>query len=104
MATHRLEDKHPHAFWDTSCPARLRIRSGDTVVFKTLEASANQVTPGCPDEAVAQLDFGLIHPLTGPVFVEGAEPGDGLDVDILRLKHDASRPNALLPNFDLLPQ
>ena len=104
MATHHLDDKHPHAFWDNSYPARLRIRSGDTVVFETLEASANQVTPGCPDEAVAHLDFGLIHPLTGPVFVEGAEPGDGLDVEIVSIKHKGWGWNAVIPNFGLLAE
>src|SRR5260370_1100947 len=46
MATHHLDDKQPHAFWDNSWPARGRIRSGDTVVFETLEASAHHLTPG----------------------------------------------------------
>ncbi|HEX9331437.1 MAG TPA: acetamidase/formamidase family protein, partial [Anaerolineales bacterium] len=69
MATYRLDDLQPHAFWDNSYPARIRVKSGDTVVFETLEASANQVTPTSKDEAVANLDFGLIHPLTGPVYV-----------------------------------
>jgi acetamidase/formamidase len=45
MATHHLDDTQPHAFWDNSYPARLRIQPGDTVVFETLEASAGQVGP-----------------------------------------------------------
>ena len=43
MATHHLDDTQPHAFWDNTYPARLRIQPGDTVVFETLEASAGQV-------------------------------------------------------------
>ncbi len=83
MATHHLDDTQPHAFWDNTLAPRLHIQPGDTVVFETLEASAKQVLPGSPHSAVAALDFSLIHPLTGPVFVDGAEPGDALEVEIL---------------------
>jgi acetamidase/formamidase len=102
MATHHLDDKKPHAFWDNSYPARIRIRPGDTVVFETLEASANQVTPQSPHEAVAKLDFSVIHPLTGPVYVEGAEPGDALEVEIVSIKNKGWGWNAVIPGFGLL--
>jgi len=102
MATHHLDDSKPHAFWDNSYPPRLRIRPGDTVVFETLEASAKQVTPQSSHDAVAHLDFGVIHPLTGPVYVEGAEPGDGLGVEIISLKHKGWGWNAVIPGFGLL--
>ncbi len=45
MATHHLDDSQPHAFWDNTLAPRIHIQPGDTVVFETLEASANQVTP-----------------------------------------------------------
>ena len=102
MATHHLDDTQPHAFWDNAHPPRLRIRSGDTVVFETQEASANQVTPQSGYEAVGSLDFGPIHPLTGPVYVEGAEPGDGLEVEVVRLRHKGWGWNAVIPGFGLL--
>ena len=102
MTTHKLDDTQPHAFWDNSYPARVHIKSGDTVVFETLEASACQVTPDSPHEVVAHLDFGLIHPLTGPVYVEEAEPGDGLEVEIISIKHKGWGWNAVIPGFGLL--
>ena len=102
MATYHLDDTQPHAFWDNSYPARLKIKPGDTVVFETLEASAKQVTPQSLHEAVAELDFSVIHPLTGPVYVEGAEPGDALEVDIVSLKHKGWGWNAVIPGFGLL--
>ena len=102
MATHHLDDSQPHAFWDNAHPPRLRIQPGDTVVFETLEASANQVTPASTHEVLMALDFGLIHPLTGPVYVEGAEPGDALVVEILRLQHKGWGWNGVIPNFALL--
>jgi acetamidase/formamidase len=102
MTTHHLDDKKPHAFWDNTYPARVRIKPGDTVVFETLEASANQVTPTSTTKAVENLDFGLIHPLTGPVYVEGAEPGDALEVEVVSIKHKGWGWNAVLANFGLL--
>ncbi len=102
MATHHLDDTQPHAFWDNSYPPRVKIKPGDTVVFETLEASAKQVTPGSLHEVVAKLDFGVIHPLTGPVYVEGAEPGDTLEVEIVSLKHKGWGWNAVIPGFGLL--
>jgi acetamidase/formamidase len=104
MATHHLDDTQPHAFWDNSYPARLRIQPGDTVVFETLEASAGQVVPDSPSAVVANLNFDLIHPLTGPVYVEGAEPGDALAVDIVSIKHKGWGWNAVIPGFGLLAE
>ena len=102
MATYHLDDTQPHAFWDNSYPARIRVRSGDTVVFETLEASANQITPDSVDEAVANLSFASIHPLTGPVYVEDAEPGDGLEVEVISIKNKGWGWNAVIPGFGLL--
>jgi acetamidase/formamidase len=102
MATHHLDDTQPHAFWDNSLPARIRIADGDTVVFETLEASAGQITPESSHDAAANLSFDPIHPLTGPVYVEGAEPGDSLEVEIVSLKHKGWGWNAVIPGFGLL--
>ena len=104
MATHHLDDTQPHAFWDNSYPARLRIQPGDTVVFETLEASAGQVGPDSPSVVVGNLNFDVIHPLTGPVYVEGAEPGDALVVDIVSIKHKGWGWNAVIPGFGLLTE
>ena len=104
MATHHLDDTQPHAFWDNSYPARLRIQPGDTVVFETLEASAGQVGPDSASEVVGNLNFDLIHPLTGPVYVEDAEPGDALVVDIVSIKHKGWGWNAVIPGFGLLAE
>ena len=102
MATYHLDDLQPHAFWDNSFPARIHVKSGDTVVFETLEASGNQVKPTSEAPVVANLDFGLIHPLTGPVYVDDAEPGDGLEVEVVSIKHKGWGWNAVIPGFGLL--
>src|SRR5258708_3742189 len=103
MTTHHLDDTQPHAFWDNSYPARLRIQPGDTVVFETLEGSGGQIRPDSTSEAIRTLNFAYIHALTGPVYVEGAEPGDALVVDIISIKNKGWGYNAVIPNFGLLP-
>lgn len=102
MATHHLDDIQPHAFWDNTLAPRVRVQPGDTVVFETLEASAGQIRPDSPASAAAHLNFDYIHPLTGPVYVEGAEPGDALIVDIVSIKHKGWGWNAVIPGFGLL--
>jgi acetamidase/formamidase len=102
MATHYLDDTQPHAFWDQTLPPRLAIAPGETVVFETLEASANQITPQSTVAEMSALSFDPIHPLTGPVFVEGAEPGDTLEVEILDLQHKGWGWNGVIPGFGLL--
>src|SRR2546427_11079303 len=102
MAIHHLDDSQPHAFWDNSLPPRVHIQPGDTVVFETLEASAGQVRPDSPSKGVSNLDFSLIHPLTGPEYVGGAQPGDALVGAIISIKHKGWGWNAVIPGFGLL--
>ncbi|MBV7336421.1 acetamidase/formamidase family protein [Chloroflexi bacterium TSY] len=102
MTTYHLDDQHCHAFWDNSHPPRIQIAPGDIVVFETLEASAGQVIPASTSETLATLSFDPIHPLTGPVYIKGAEPGDGLEVEIVSIEHKGWGWNAVLPGFGLL--
>jgi acetamidase/formamidase len=104
MAEHYLDDSVVHAFWDNSYPPRVEIDPGDVVIFECREATDNQVTPDSTHEALANVDFSRIHPLTGPVFVKGAQPGDTLEVDILKLAHKGWGWNGHLPGFALLAE
>jgi acetamidase/formamidase len=83
-------------YYDASVPPVLRIASGDTVRVETMAASgiARHIEAGAseaeiPDflkeveKAVTERGPGG-HPLTGPIYVEGAQPGDVLEVRILR--------------------
>jgi acetamidase/formamidase len=98
---YRLDASQPHAFWDNAHPPRVRIAPGDTVVFETIEGTG-QITPESGHDALADPEPGLIHPLTGPVYVEGAEPGDVLEVEIVSLEHKGWGWNGVIPGFGLL--
>jgi acetamidase/formamidase len=103
MNRYLLDDTAPHAFWDNTHPARLEIEPGDEVVFQTLEGTG-QVTPQTQSEQLDRLTAGLIHPLTGPVAIRGAEPGDVLTIDVISLEHHGWGWNGLIPGFGLLAE
>jgi acetamidase/formamidase len=76
-------------WFNNAQPPVLHVNSGDTVVFETMMHSHNQVVPGATIEQIKKLrtDFPGRgpHTLTGPVYIEGAEPGDVLRVRINRI-------------------
>ena len=76
MTTHRFDATHWYNVLGTQPPA-LRVASGDTIVTETLDAAGF-------DKDGAQRANGP-NPLNGPVYVEGAAPGDALKVEILRM-------------------
>lgn len=82
MASHELSAENLHYCWDNSITPRLEIEPGDNVVFETRDASDGQVRPGTTlEQFKSRRSKG--HPLTGPVFVKGAQPGDVLEIEVL---------------------
>jgi acetamidase/formamidase len=57
------------------------------VHLECVDSSGAQVHPKMNLAEFLKIDRGLIHALTGPIFVEGAEPGDVLQVDVLEVSH-----------------
>jgi acetamidase/formamidase len=87
MAQHALSSEPTHSRWNRRLESRLEIASGDTVHMECVDASGGQVHPGMTAEEFLGIDRGRIHALTGPIFVQGAEPGDVLEVEILEVRH-----------------
>ena len=96
-----LDTSEPHAFWDNSLAPRLSVEPGETVVLETLEGTG-QISAASTSEKLAALDPALIHPLTGPVYVNGALPGQTLEVEVLFLDHHGWGWNGVIPGFGLL--
>ncbi len=78
-------------FYDNTLEPVLTIDSGDVVSFETMMLMDGQMQPSITSEEIVRLRLGYYerglstHTLTGPVYVKGAEPGDVLEVRILRL-------------------
>jgi acetamidase/formamidase len=87
MAEHRLTAEPTHSRWNRALEPRLTISSGDTVHMSCLDASGGQVKPGATVEDFLAIDRNKIHSLTGPIRIEGAEPGDVLEIQVLQVEH-----------------
>jgi acetamidase/formamidase len=87
MTEYSLSARPTHSRWNRALPARLAIEPGDTVHFECLDSSGAQVHPKMSLPEYLTIDRGLIHALTGPVFVNGAQPGDVLQTDVLEVAH-----------------
>ena len=71
-----------HFGWDNSLSPALRAEPGSTIRFQCHDSAAGQLGPSSTVADVAALDFGKINPVSGPIFVEGAKPGDVLKVTL----------------------
>ncbi|MGA9671351.1 MAG: acetamidase/formamidase family protein [Terracidiphilus sp.] len=87
MTEHLLSAEPTHSVWDRSLEPRLRIEPGDEVAFQCADASGGQVHPGMTTAEFLAIDRTRIHALTGPVWINGAEPGDVLEIDVQATRH-----------------
>src|SRR3954454_17193395 len=101
--THYFPTDRVHFTWDAGNEPVLSIADGDTVVFETRDVSDNQIGPDSDTSVIATLDWDRVYPLSGPVSVEGAEPGDTLAIEILDIHTRGWGRLAILPGLGLLP-
>lgn len=100
-----IHDVRPDAFnyvWDNSLEPALEIESGEAVELHVRDASDEQIHKGSGIEDVAKLDFTHVNPVSGPVFVKGAAPGDTLQVELVEFKPQDWGWTAIIPGFGLL--
>jgi acetamidase/formamidase len=91
---HVLNPDARHYSWDREEPAALSVESGDEVVLQIGYA---------PDHPTKALQPGFGMPLSGPIWVRGAEPGDAIEVRILDVVPERSGYTAIGQGFGLLP-
>jgi acetamidase/formamidase len=103
MATeaHLTREAH-HRVWDAEISPALSVESGTTIEVETQDASGGQLSRESQSEALRTLDFAGVNPVTGPIFVEGAEAGDALRVTIIDIAVGAWGWTANIPGFGLL--
>ena len=94
---------HQHHFgWDNSNVPAERVAPGSTILFHCHDSSAGQLGPSSTVADVVNLDFSKINPVSGPIYVEGAEPGDALKVTIDSFAPSGHGWTANIPGFGLL--
>lgn len=97
-----IHGRHSHFGWDNSFVPAERVAPGSTIEFQCLDSSGGQITPDSTVANVSTLDFGKVNPVTGPIHVDGAEPGDALKITIEAFKPSGFGWTANIPGFGLL--
>ncbi|WP_338055234.1 acetamidase/formamidase family protein [Sulfobacillus harzensis] len=72
------------------------------VTLEVANASGGQLSRESSVDDVARSDFDRVNPVTGPIYVQRAEPGDALRVDIMAIDLDSWGWTANIPGFGLL--
>ncbi|MCZ6838042.1 MAG: acetamidase/formamidase family protein, partial [Alphaproteobacteria bacterium] len=99
---HTIHGRHHHFGWDNTNPPVLTVAPGDSVEFEIIDASGGQIDKQSGVAEVVALDFAKVNPVTGPVYVDGAEPGDALKVTIESFVPSGWGWTAVIPGFGLL--
>jgi acetamidase/formamidase len=99
---HTIHRHHHHHGWDNSLKPVLTVAPGTVVELETIDSSGGQITPAWTVADMGKLDFAKVNPTTGPIFVDGAEPGDALKVTLVSYKPSGWGWTANIPGFGLL--
>lgn len=97
-----IHSEHHHHGWDNSLTPVLHVEPGAELELHTIDSSGGQLNANSTAADVAALDFSKVNPVTGPVSIEGAEPGDALAIDILDFDQSDWGWTGIIPGFGLL--
>src|SRR5262245_59091707 len=100
----RLQDEPAtgHNRFHPDIPPVVEVDVGEEVVLATRDSCDGQIGPSTAAADLATIEAGLVHPLTGPVYVKGARPGDLLEVEFLDIIAQPYAFSAILPGFGFL--
>jgi amidase len=93
------KDKFVYAMSKES-PVVERVADGEVFAFDTMDAFSNQIVS--ETDLFESADWSTVNPATGPVFIEGAEPGDVLAVDILDIEVGSTGVMVAVPKMGAL--
>jgi acetamidase/formamidase len=93
-----------HYAWDRDLAPALEIEGSGTVELDLLDSGAGQFDASSTHESLGALDLARVNPVTGPILVRGAEPGDALLVRVRELGTAGWGWSANIPGFGLLAE
>jgi formamidase len=91
-----------HNRWHPDIPPVLYCDPGDDVIVETRGAFDVQFDPDASLDIVAKPNLAVLHPLTGAMYIAGAEPGDLLDIEIVDIEPDRYGYTTQVPGFEFL--
>ena len=80
-----------------------RAKPGQTIVVHTRDALDSNLNINSKPKDVTAIDLNLIHPMTGPIYIEGAKRGDVLAIKLIDINPDEYGYTTIIPGFGFLP-
>ncbi|KAA3627140.1 MAG: acetamidase, partial [Proteobacteria bacterium] len=99
---HSIHAAHHHWSWDRNLEPVLRVDPGATVRIELNDPGGGQIHAASMAGDLLHLDFSRVNPVTGPLFVNGAESGDTISLEIVDIEPCGWGWSALIPGFGLL--
>ena len=95
------KDTAQWGWFDPAEKPKVVVDSGDTISIETLRHSMDEIKPGATIDEIVKLRLanpgGGPHSVTGPIYVNGAEPGDTMEIHIKKIVMKDSGFNFNLP-------
>lgn len=91
-----------HHGWDRDLTPQVELAPGDTVEVELSDCFGGQLDASATGAHVAAIDLDLANPLTGPIRLDGARPGDALGVELVDVAVGPVGWTTLLGGFGLL--
>lgn len=103
MSSFKTIHDHDHHFgWDNSIEPILTVAPGEQIELHTIDSGGGQLNENSTAADVANIDFGKVNPVNGPIYIEGAEPGDAVEIEILDFDESGWGWTGIIPGFGLL--
>ena len=99
---HCVDDKNCFNRYHPAIPAVANANVGDLIVLHTRDALDSEFTLNSIPDDLATVDLGLVHPMTGPVSINGAKRGDAIEVEIVDITPDEYGYTVIAPGFGFL--
>ena len=99
---HCVDDKNCFNRYHPAIPAVANANVGDLIVLHTRDALDSEFTLNSIPDDLATVDLGLVHPMTGPVTINGAKRGDAIEVEIVDIAPDEYGYTVIVPGFGFL--
>ena len=106
-----VKKKGAHCEQDPNCFNRYhpaikpvaRAKPGDQIVVHTRDALDSNLNINSKPKDVTAIDVNLIHPMTGPIYIEGAKRGDVLAIKLINVTPNEYGYTTIIPGFGFLP-
>jgi len=90
-----------HSYWNRNLKPIAKIEPEEIITVKTRDSSDGQINKDSDVKKLEKMDFSKVNPSTGPFYIENAEPGDTIAVNIMEIKNSGWGWTGIIPGFGL---